>query len=149
MNLYGIMMQNCYHVIMTGNICANNTGTGINLYRTQNLTLSFNTISENSYGLGFTDCNSVVISYNKFLKNDQYAIYLRDAGSTNTTIHHNSFIDNYLEWYSQAYGGGTNILWYDINTNEGNYWSNWSGSGSYQIAGSTLVDPYPLIDPPI
>ena len=60
-----------------------------------------------------------------------------------TIIHHNIFINNGAT--VQAYDEGTDNIWYDIETNEGNYWSEWSGTGEYLIDGSSgSIDPYPL-----
>ncbi|MCK4845872.1 MAG: hypothetical protein KAS95_09375, partial [Candidatus Heimdallarchaeota archaeon] len=43
---------------------------------------------------------------------------------------------------------GANNYWYDSATKEGNYWSDWSGSGSYFIGGYAYsVDLYPLREP--
>ena len=47
--------------------------------------------------------------------------------------------------------GGNNV-WYDEKTSEGNYYSDWSGSGPYDIwSGSwdDVTDPYPLSDIPV
>jgi len=39
-------------------------------------------------------------------------------------------------------------LWYDSATLEGNFWSDWSGIGSYSIDGSaSSEDLYPLDEP--
>ena len=72
--------------------------------------------------------------------------------SMNNVIHHNSFVDNEREILevSQAVDDGENNIWYDTTTNEGNYWSDWSGEGEYEIEGGVnSTDPYPLTDPPI
>ncbi len=70
--------------------------------------------------------------------------------SMNNVIHHNSFVDNEREFLevSQAVDDGENNIWYDTTTNEGNYWSDWSGEGVYEMEGqANSTDPYPLSDP--
>ncbi len=49
---------------------------------------------------------------------------------------------------SQAVDYGSNNVWYDVTTNEGNWWiGDWYG-GPYAIAGTAgSTDPYPLGEP--
>jgi hypothetical protein len=52
----------------------------------------------------------------------------------------------------QAYDGVGGNYWYDDGTKEGNYWSNWDGSGwgtasAYPIDGGKASDWYPLGNP--
>ena len=62
----------------------------------------------------------------------------------------NIFIDNFIGGTSQALDDGINNTWFDKNTNEGNYWSDWLGVGNYTIDGeANSEDPYPLSSPPI
>ena len=112
--------------------------------------MNFNNISLNKYGLRLNKINSSVIRDNYFVNNSDYAITVSswDSNSINTSIHHNVFIDNNPDGSSQAQGGGLNILWYDISTNEGNFWSDWTGTGIYDINGTPNDDLYPLENPP-
>ncbi len=64
--------------------------------------------------------------------------------SNDNTIFHNSFVNNHLEGKSQAKDDGLNNVWYNESLQEGNYWSDWWGFGSYNIDGSAKsYDPYP------
>ncbi|MHA1684769.1 MAG: NosD domain-containing protein, partial [Candidatus Heimdallarchaeaceae archaeon] len=93
-----------------------------------------------------------LLTYNTFKKNTLWGVYV-DFHCYNNTIHHNSFIDNNVEEYfgfSQAYDLGLYTLWYDPEKLEGNYWSDYQGTGNYTINGYFYnFDPYPLSSPPI
>ena len=77
---------------------------------------------------------------------------------TDNVVHHNDFVDNgrYMGM-SQAYDAGSHNTWYDVTTNEGNYWSDWTEPDAdedgivdipYPIAGpASSHDPYPLTEP--
>jgi hypothetical protein len=57
-------------------------------------------------------------------------------------IHHNKFIGN--GEVPLATDNGNNNIWYDITTNECNYWSDYLGTGVYLIEGTAgSIDPYP------
>lgn len=65
--------------------------------------------------------------------------------SNNNTIHHNSFVDNTEQCTNDNW---INNQWYDSKTNEGNYWSDYNGTGDYIIGGSAGArDPFPLDHP--
>lgn len=64
--------------------------------------------------------------------------------SSYNAIFHNSFVNNHLEGKSQAKDDGLNNVWYNESLQEGNYWLDWWGFGSYNIDGSAKsYDPYP------
>ncbi len=86
--------------------------------------------------------NSTEISYNLF--QDFGASVNIDYESYHNVIHHNTF------WNSPARDDCSLNIWYDINTMEGNYWWDYSGSGNYTIPGSAKAnDTYPLGTPPV
>ncbi len=71
---------------------------------------------------------------------------------------HNAFINNSwqdldVEYTSQAFDWGQNNNWYNDISLEGNYWSDWSGIGVYELdsySGETSnSDPYPLNSSPL
>jgi parallel beta-helix repeat protein len=103
-----------------------------------------NTCSLMFYGVFLLESDLCTIAWNSF--NDiHYGVYIF-ASSSNNLIFHNAFTGSGSE--SRAYDDGTNNMWYNSNINEGNYWDNWSGSGSYLIAGATgAYDNYPLASP--
>ena len=135
---------------LINNTCNNNNEYGIWLdYNSDNATLINNTLNSNACGLLIWRCNYCFIGFNYFSENSDYAISISSL-SENNTIHHNSFIDNNPGGTSQATDDGSNNIWFDNITDEGNYWSDWIGVGDYDIDGSALVvDPYPLSSPPV
>ena len=127
MNLIGIYLQNGIATRVFNNTLMENSGRGILSERTDNC----------------------IISYNNIIRNVGYGTYLND--SRNNIVHHNNFIHNNQNGISQAYSlEGGNNTWFDIETEEGNYWSNHIGVGHYLIEGSPYsYDLYPLSEPTI
>jgi len=107
-----------------------------------------NTILEDGIQLGYSDDN--IICYNWFEGCYQWAIWLGQAACKRNIIHHNIFIDNALGYStSQAGDSGTDTLWYDSDSSQGNYWNDASG-GAYPISGGAFnTDPYPLPGIPV
>jgi parallel beta-helix repeat protein len=102
---------------LTNNYCLNNS-VGIYLLSSDFNVLSWNLLYNNGFGINLT------------------------SDSDNNLIHHNNFINNSNS--PQANDDGINNQWYDSETKEGNFWSDYSGSGDYLITGSAgSVDPYP------
>jgi len=103
------------------------------------------------YGMNIQKSSYNNITWNLFLDLPNFAILFWDTSHDNI-IHHNNFTDN-RDAGSQAKDYGSNNVWYDVTTNEGNWWSNWyCDTTYYSIAGTAgSVDPYPLGDclPPI
>ncbi len=89
------------------------------------------------------------ITYNHIQNNTGYGIF--SEGGENCIIHHNNFIENNLHEYhptccygtAQAYDMDLSNTWYDVSTNEGNYFYDWNGTGSYILDGGN-EDPYPF-----
>ena len=143
-NSFGISLHSSSGSSLTNNTCINNSegirlGTG-----SSSSDLINNTCINNYRGIFLHSSGSSLITYNLLQENDEYGIYI-DSNSNNNEIHHNIFVDNNLGGTSQAYDEGENNIWYDSTINEGNYWSDYTGFGSYSIDGSAgSVDPYPL-----
>jgi len=109
-----------------------------------NQTFTNNTCENNEYGMTLQSAENNLIFSNEFRNNNDYGVYLYSS-CHNNIIHHNIFYNNSQYLGSQGYDSGTNNIWYDAEAHEGNYWSDWSGSGSYAIAGTAdSVDLYPL-----
>lgn len=89
------------------------------------------------------------ITYNLIENSTAYGISIN--GGIETTIHHNTLVNNNLndKGTSQAfYDGYEKVVWYDKETREGNYWSDWNGILAYKIEGeSNGKDKYPLTKP--
>jgi len=146
-NHCGIDILSSSSSTVANNTCSNNSD-GIALLSSSSSTVVNNTCSNNSYDgiyLGFSDF--CVVTYNLLQENEEYGVYLR-SDSDNNLIHHNTFVGNGLGGNSQAFDECTDNIWYDTVTLEGNYWSDWSGTGTYSIDGSaSSEDPYPLDEP--
>ncbi len=147
-NKWGILLKSSGSSTVVNNTCSNNGYDGIWLYSSSSSTVANNTCSNNNgQGITFEDSAFCVVTYNLLQENEYYGIYL-GYGSDNNLFHHNTFVDNYLGETSQAFDYGTNNFWYDTATLEGNYWSDWSGTGHYSINGPVnSVDLYPLDEP--
>ena len=130
------------------NACNNNHYYGISLYSSSSSAVIYNTCNNNIiYGIYLEDSDFCVVTYNLLRENEDYGVYFW-YGSDNNLIHHNTFVDNNLGGTSQAYDRGTNNFWYDSTTQEGNFWSDWSGTDSYSIDGpANSIDLYPLGEP--
>ncbi|MHA1212895.1 MAG: right-handed parallel beta-helix repeat-containing protein [Candidatus Heimdallarchaeota archaeon] len=70
--------------------------------------------------------------------------------SDNNMVYRNNFVNaTILLLNNQAFDNGINNTWYLTDSEEGNYWYDWSGTGSYEIDGSVPgynYDHYPLYD---
>ena len=120
-NLWGIYLKEAGYSEVYNNTIKLNDGKGIWFINTNNSRITFNRIIENN--------------------NCQLNIY----SGTNNTIHHNWIVIPEGSWWSYARDDGSNNTWYDTETNEGNYWSDYSGEGVYEIHGTAeSFDPYPL-----
>ena len=175
---YGIDLESSSNNTITNNNCSDN-GVGIYLFVSSNNTITNNHCSDNRNGIYLLVSSNTItnnncsgnseegiflgsssnntITYNTFYQNTKYAINIT-YGSTGNTIHHNNFWQNNgagkgLSGNCQAYDSGTGNIWCDNTTKEGNYWSNWDGSGwgtpnAYPIAGDAgAYDMYPLTNP--
>ena len=150
-NMNGIWISVSSGATLVNNTCTDNSYDGIYLDDSFGSTLTNNTCNSNQrFGTILNSSDSCLIIYNNFQETGEYGIYVES--SSNNIFHHNNFIDNNLGGTSQAYDDGTNNVWYDTSMNEGNYWSDWSGIGSYLIDAEHFVDPYPLdeeVKPPV
>ncbi|MBA7557635.1 hypothetical protein ES705_50399 [subsurface metagenome] len=138
-NTYGIYLENSPSAVILNNICEKNILYGIYLLGGGFETPSyFQDIKKSPSDL-------CIIKYNRLIENEEYGIYIE---TSDNTIFNNTFIDNNLGGSSQAYDEGIGNYWYNVVTLEGNYWSDWSGTGSYSIDGSaSSIDLYPLETP--
>ncbi len=125
--------------------------TYVSLKSGENITFCYNLLENTSLGL---ETHYSYIHHNTFQDTNDYAIhiscwYYGDDNKTFNSIHHNNFINNIdPEGSSQAYDQAANNTWYDPDTLEGNYWSNYNGTGYYYIDGpANAFDPYPLLTP--
>ena len=165
-NRYAGIILEAHYSFLTGNICNNNTEAGIYLFFSTFMTLANNTcINNNRSGVYMDHSHDSTLTNNTCISNNESGIYLEFSGnnfitwntlisnreygiSLNTysfdnTIHHNSFFNN-GQGDSQAFDNNSGTFWYDQASLVGNFWSDYSGEGSYIIAGTAeKTDPYP------
>jgi len=95
-------------------------------------------------GVHASDSHNLSIAFNEIFGNDGYGIELQ--GCTDITVHHNNLANN-GGTSSQGSDNTGNNTWND-GIDEGNYWDDWGGSGTYSIdGGAGAEDRYPLADP--
>ncbi len=154
-NNQGIHLGFSKNATIMYNSLLNNNHKGIYLAGSDDCTVVSNTCSNNDIGISINvvhygdprfdvpsdDC---ILSYNLLTENDNYGVDVIKK-CKNSIIHHNSFIDNNLEGTSQAFDNGTNSIWYEAETEEGNHWNEWDSKDPYTIDGTAnSTDPYPL-----
>lgn len=140
---YGIILSYASHSSIIRNACYNNSYDGIVLYETSYSIVANNTCCRNSHNGIYNERGSDTndIFWNILLENYQYGIKVKEM-STNNQIYQNNCLNNSVELVSQAYDNSMNNMW------EGNYWSDYNGSGNYSIAGSIRSnDTSPLLEP--
>jgi parallel beta-helix repeat protein len=131
---------------------------GLRLYDCYNSTIFSNNITDaysdsefdyTGHGNGiFTRSSNCLYVNNRFENNQFYGIYLYSSSGpcSNNTLFHNSFLNNnLLNGRQQAADDGENNTWFNSDLFQGNYWSDWNGTGSYNIDGiANSYDLYPL-----
>ncbi len=149
-NGWGIDLSGSGSSTVANNTCNYNGFWGIDLSGSGSSTVANNTCYNNDWkGIELYSSAFCVVIYNLLQSNEEHGVYL-ESGSDNNLIHHNTFVDNNLGGTSQAYDDGTNNTWYDSATLEGNYWSDWDGTGFCSIDGyAGSIDLYPLDEPTV
>lgn len=135
---------------ITFNKCFDSSSFGLFIVDYGFAMIANNSIKNNGLGIGLGQAENLTIKYNLFEQNTDYGAQL-DTVCNNNIFHHNAFINNALGLgKQQAYDDGISTIWYDVSTNEGNFWSDWGGTGDYSIDGSAgTFDLYPLGSSPI
>jgi parallel beta-helix repeat protein len=145
-NFWGAGIEASSDTYVFNNELNYNTGYGLVSNVCYGNTLLNNSCTHNPIGAYLSETDICQFIYNRFQRNTEHGLYLNYQSDGNL-IHHNDFIKNNLGGYSQAYDDGQNNIFYDSNTNEGNFWSNYIGSGGYLIDGeSNSIDLYPLTE---
>ncbi|NPD89518.1 MAG: hypothetical protein HGN29_12435 [Asgard group archaeon] len=153
------------------NNCTKNIRSGLSLPGGDFFVVYNNTIKHNRIGiemqiersghLATEIVSGVAIVYNKLINNTEYGVYL-SGYVRQSYIHHNIFIHNNIEGtplgrhsqgppygYSQARESTRKRnTWFDKQSNEGNYWSDYQNEGDYLVDGNEYEsfnsDPYPI-----
>ena len=148
-NKIGISMDYSLFSSITDNQLLNNTLSGLSAYEIDYSVIWNNTCFRNNRGIAIAATADCEIKHNFFSSNTLHGLFLR-YGTYNNTVHHNAFVDNNINEYSQAKDDGEGNLWYEVISEEGNYWSNIGQNYTYMIEGSAnSIDPYPLSVSPI
>ena len=145
-----------YFIIRYCYVSTNYSGILIDDVTNGTATVLDNICYKNSVGIYLANSDFCVVTYNLLEENELFGVFL-DFDCDENIIHHNNFVANnpgcVFGVTSQACDHGTTNTWYDIETNVGNYWSDWSGTGSYSIGGEADAnDPFPqieLLNPPV
>ena len=158
-NFLGLSVEYGKYINIHNNDLFYNSFDGCTLYDVDNSTISDNKVAynkNNGIQLAYGEYNE--LTFNLLQENKYYGIKL--GVSDHNLIHHNTFYENnplgytdgMFTGYAQGYDSKTTSLWYDDSVNEGNWWSDWSGVGSYVLDGGFFTyneDLYPLGAQPI
>ncbi len=141
----GISLSYSENSLIANNSCYN-VNNGIHASESNSILIEFNYIDTCSVGIRLSDCKTSIIMYNNLFYNSFLGVELHHC--VGSIIHHNNLINNAIDYYyeSQAYDTENNH-WYDMTSNEGNYWSDliWDDDVTYLIQGSgSNIDLYPL-----
>ena len=152
-NHVGLSIETSHGGFIYNNTIYRNDLHGIRFYQSTNSTILYNKISINIFGIVmYHNSNSNTFSYNLI----QYCILggiwinpwlnPQEPLPSYNVFHHNSFMENLVAVGAyQAVDNGYNNTWFDVKTNEGNWYSDYIGFGSYLIQGTAYAeDPYPL-----
>lgn len=147
----GFTIENCSDLLVTNNTIRNNPQSGLAIYASSNLNITKNIFRENGYkGIAASSTSDSVIYMNHFELNGEYGLeFIQD--STNNFVYHNNFVDNF-EGAGVSQGRdastGNGNFWFNAVLAQGNFWSDYLGTGNYSIEGSIdCCDMYPLTSP--
>ncbi len=153
----GIALRHMNNSTVERNTC-NGFIQGIHIDDVYGCRIHSNIIINSEYqGINIRYSDSNIITNNIITNTNQHGIAIVGT-SINNTIHHNRLENNaWADSYdidggpsqgppnSQAYDEGSNNIWYDEESQEGNFWSDYFGIGPYSIDGPTgAVDLYPF-----
>jgi len=169
---WGIVINNCQHCVITDNEIHDSLTDGIRIIATEggtnDISVDNNEIYQNGWcGVIVTNSDNVQITNNMIHSNDEFGIDINydsiflitdnliqsnanygvvvNGSSSTGVIYHNQFkfnTDGSKPQGNDVYNSGT---WYNPTVNRGNYWSDWDGTGEYELAGHpSASDPYPL-----
>ncbi|MCK4896119.1 MAG: right-handed parallel beta-helix repeat-containing protein [Candidatus Heimdallarchaeota archaeon] len=142
----GIRVENSNGTIIIHNNCSNNANAGIVTENSHDLIISNNYLINNFFGMLVTGSGGSLITNNSFDTSTSYGLSMTLSTGLNK-IYHNEFKDNNLAGTTIQALDNSGDQWYDEVLEEGNWWSDWSGSVSstYTVDGSAgSEDLYPL-----
>ncbi len=144
-----LFIYNTSSTIITNNTFFKCQGRIIYLVYTNYSFIAHNIIQISDLGFVLKDSHFNVFYHNLIQECVSYAVSIGENSHNNTLYLNTFFENNHLsDWQAEDFG--LNNCWYNETTHLGNYWSDWSGTGSYSIGGSSSsVDLYPLLFPSI
>ncbi|MHA1828304.1 MAG: right-handed parallel beta-helix repeat-containing protein [Candidatus Heimdallarchaeaceae archaeon] len=143
-----LYVDESYDVTTKDNYFHNINESAIYYYYANTSVITQNKVEECQIGLYTEYFDNANVTYNLFKNNLGEGVYL-DSGSSNISVFLNTFYHNNGN-LSQAYDDGIDNIFYDEVSQTGNWWSDYSGTGNYSIAGSAgSFDLYPLNNPPV
>ncbi len=136
----GIYLDDAYYASILGCSITDSGSYGIYLVDgSEDVVVTGNVVADNgNNGIYAEDFSNINITSNQILRNNGYGVYLASGGS-DAYVNGNVFGDNTQS--PQAYDEDGVGNW------TGNYWSDWSGSGPYTLAGAGSSDGSPLENP--
>ncbi|MHA1928429.1 MAG: right-handed parallel beta-helix repeat-containing protein [Candidatus Thorarchaeota archaeon] len=141
----GIQFSYSLNATIVDNTITENSFNGVNLDHSMYSTVVNNTITESvESGVYIFSSSRNTIKDNTLSGNTDYGVSIHSSSSYNH-VYLNVLSDN--NW-GNAYDGGTDNRW--NTTGIGNYWSDHTGSGVYNIAGvAGAIDYHPFVYPPV
>ena len=142
-NHYGIYLYRGSRNLASGvNVSNNIYGIHLQESRENNMTRSLiyrsHHGSPGGYGINLYSANRNTISENRIELNQSQGLWVID--SRDNVIYRNNFIRNSTNAVDET---GANY-WHHPQRREGNYWSDYRGTGPYSIGGfAAATDPYP------
>jgi parallel beta-helix repeat protein len=135
----GICFNNAVNNTLNWNTITGN-GNGIRLYNYANLNnVTHNNVTGQGWaGMVIDNSYQNQVHFNTVGSNGE-GLYSMN-GSSNNQIFQNNFVNNTNH---NAYDDGVNS--YDDGVGTGNYWSDYSGSGTYAVPGGGNMDNYPSL----
>lgn len=162
--LRGILTGSCSNVTFSGNNISNN-GAALEIGQYGPFYVYGNNITDNDgHGIQFNGCSNSTVYQNNIIRNgvginlNNYGLFEESPslGSGNT-VYRNNIVDNSRQvivdhvyemaavWSDHEFINGTDVVSWD-NGREGNYWSDYTGTGTYVIDENN-TDHYPLMSP--
>ncbi|MEM3397380.1 MAG: NosD domain-containing protein [Thermoplasmata archaeon] len=152
LNSIGITLSGGRAILIAENFVHHNYYHGISISGASHLNVIRSNIIANNGNCGITiwgDSDSNTIVYNTIADNNGYGVSISESSSGNKVYGNNFYRNNGAgkgtNGASQGYDDVGNS--WDDGTN-GNYWSNWDGTGGYPIdGGANAEDRYPYTSP--